>query len=165
MTLSSSSLDAVAPGWREMAARSALCAVASMLGWYFQDRAGSVAIGFFVTAYFFGGWDLAVAAWADFRKFRFSTHFLMLLVPPAAALVGAWGEGSLLLVLFSASAALEEYAMGRTRSAIDVLLRGPQKPPSSSRTRGKSRFQLKRSEPAITSECFQHKEFPSMPES
>jgi Zn2+/Cd2+-exporting ATPase len=50
-----------------------------------------------------------------------------LLVVPCTAAIGAWGEGALLLVLFSLSATLENFALGRTRSAIDALLRGAPK--------------------------------------
>lgn len=110
-----------------MAWRSGLCATAAFAGWRLHDIRPSVATACFMVAYLFGGWDLARETWKDFRGFRFNTHFLMLMVVPATAALGAWGEGALLLVLFSASAALEQYAMSRTRSAIGALLRGAPK--------------------------------------
>lgn len=116
------------PQWRGMAWRSGLCAVAAVSGWGLDGIGQPVAsLVCFLVAFVAGGWDLARETWAEFRKFEFTTHFLMLLVVPATALLGAWGEGALLLVLFSASSALEHYAMGRTRSAIDALLRGAPK--------------------------------------
>jgi Cd2+/Zn2+-exporting ATPase len=51
----------------------------------------------------------------------------MLAVAAGAALIGAWREGALLLFLFSASGAMEHYAMGRTRREIGALLRGAPK--------------------------------------
>jgi Zn2+/Cd2+-exporting ATPase len=61
------------------------------------------------------------------RKARLDVHFLMLAVAGGAALIGAWHEGALLLFLFSASGAMEHYAMGRTRREISVLFRGAPK--------------------------------------
>ena len=116
------------PEWHGMAWRSGACAVAAITGWVLQGMGQPAAsMACFLTAFVAGGWDLAKETWAEFRKFEFTTHFLMLLVVPATAALGAWGEGALLLVLFSASSALEHYAMGRTRSAIDALLRGAPK--------------------------------------
>jgi len=114
--------------WQSMAWRSAICAVAAVTGWILQGlHQPAASMACYLIAFLFGGWDLAKETWAEFRKLEFTTHFLMLLVVPATAALGAWGEGALLLVLFSASAALEQFAMGRTRSAIDALLRGAPK--------------------------------------
>ncbi|MFN0130210.1 MAG: heavy metal translocating P-type ATPase [Verrucomicrobiales bacterium] len=119
------SKQSAVPEWRGMAWRAAGCAVAAVTGWILQGLGQSDAsLACFLVAYVAGGWDLAKETWAEFREFEFTTHFLMLMVVPATAALGAWGEGALLLVLFSGSAALERYAMGRTRSAIDALLRG-----------------------------------------
>ncbi len=110
-----------------MAWRAGLCLVFSLLGWTLHGHSHAVSTGFFLAAYVAGGWDLAKEVWHDLRHWEFNTHFLMFMVAPATALIGAWGEGALLLVLFSGSAALEHYAMGRTHSAIDALLRGAPK--------------------------------------
>ena len=45
----------------------------------------------------------------------------MLAAALGAALINAWVEGALLLFLFTLSGALETYAMGRTRKAIESL--------------------------------------------
>jgi Cd2+/Zn2+-exporting ATPase len=116
------------PDWRAMAWRSGICAVAAITGWVLQGmNQPAASMACYLIAFLAGGWDLARETWVEFRQFEFTTHFLMLLVVPATAALGAWGEGALLLVLFSASAALEQFAMGRTRSAIDALLRGAPK--------------------------------------
>ncbi|QDV23279.1 putative cadmium-transporting ATPase [Aureliella helgolandensis] len=52
---------------------------------------------------------------------RFEIDFLMLVAAVGAALLGAWAEGALLLVLFSLGHALEHYAMGRATGAIQAL--------------------------------------------
>ncbi len=113
--------------WQGMALRTVLCVVASTLAWWYHEESHSVSTALFMVAYLFGGWDLAQETWNDLLGWRFDTHFLMLLVVPCTAAIGAWGEGALLLVLFSLSATLENFALGRTRRAIEALLRGAPK--------------------------------------
>ena len=110
-----------------MAFRWLMCLVAAGAGWLIHDWVPPVSTAFFIVAYVFGGWDMALKVWEELKEFQFNTNFLMLLVVPATAALGAWGEGALLLVLFSGSAALEQFATSRTRSAIDALLRGAPK--------------------------------------
>jgi Cd2+/Zn2+-exporting ATPase len=45
----------------------------------------------------------------------------MLVAAAGAATLGAWAEGALLLFLFSIGHALEHYAMGRAKRAIEAL--------------------------------------------
>ena len=125
--VTTNSLQPVTEPWKPMAVRSALCIIFSALGWWMHDRQHSVSTAFFMVAYLFGAWDMAIETWHDLREIKFDTHFLMLTVAPCAAAIGAWGEGALLLILFSASATMEEYAMGRSRGAINALLRGAPK--------------------------------------
>src|SRR5690606_24112758 len=46
---------------------------------------------------------------------------LMLVAAAGAAALGSWAEGALLLFLFSLGHALEHYAMGRAKRAIEAL--------------------------------------------
>src|SRR5439155_4212095 len=57
------------------------------------------------------------------RKGAIDVHFLMIAVAVGSASIGAWGEGSVLLFLFSLSGALEHYALGRTQKEIRSLFR------------------------------------------
>ncbi len=52
---------------------------------------------------------------------RFEIDSLMLLAAGGAAYLGKWAEGSLLLFMFSIGHALENYAMGRAKRAIEAL--------------------------------------------
>lgn len=112
--------------WLAMAVRSAVCALATLVAWIvvLPFPAGPI---FFGIAYVAGSWNLTQEVIADLRQRRFNTEFLMLLVALCAGFVGAWAEGALLLILFSASAAMEEYASGRTRREIAALFRGAPK--------------------------------------
>ena len=85
------------------------------------------ATALYILAYLCGGWDAAGDAWGRIRKGQLDVHFLMLAVAVGAGIIGAWREGALLLFLFSASGAMEHFAMGRTKKAIDALFRGAPK--------------------------------------
>ena len=115
--------------WKPMAALAAGCAVFGLAGWGL-DLAQAPAwmpLAAYLLAYVCGGWDAAGDAWERLKAGQLDIHFLMLAVAAGAALIGAWREGALLLFLFSASGAMEHYAMGRTRREIGALLRGAPK--------------------------------------
>jgi Cd2+/Zn2+-exporting ATPase len=94
------------------------------LGWVleaFTDVTEWVPLALFIGAYFFGGWFTVREAWDSVRAGRFEIDFLMLVAAAGAAALGEWFEGALLLFLFSIGHALEGYAMGRARKAIEAL--------------------------------------------
>jgi Cd2+/Zn2+-exporting ATPase len=112
-----------------MAALAAGCLVFGLLGLLTGALIHNIFLetGLYMLAYLCGGWDAAGDAWERIRKGQLDVHFLMLAVAAGAAVIGAWREGSLLLFLFSASGAMEHFAMGRTKKAIDALFRGAPK--------------------------------------
>lgn len=75
----------------------------------------------YVAAYFFGGFYTLREAIDNLRLKRFEIDTLMLVAAAGAAALGAWAEGALLLFLFSLGHALEGYAMGRAKQAIEAL--------------------------------------------
>ena len=75
----------------------------------------------FAIGYLFGGIYTLREAWESIRHGRFEIDFLMLFAAGGAAALGEWFEGGLLLFLFSLGHALEHYAMGRARKAIESL--------------------------------------------
>ena len=111
--------------WKPIALLAGGCLVFGLLGItaesLFKNQTAS--IGLYLAAYLCGGWDAAKDAWERVRKAQLDVHFLMLAVAIGAASIGAWREGALLLFLFSASGAMEHYAMGRTKKAISALFR------------------------------------------
>jgi Cd2+/Zn2+-exporting ATPase len=77
----------------------------------------------FIAAYLAGGWFATGETWGRLRKRAIDVHFLMLAVAAGAASIGAWGEGTVLLFLFSLSGGLEHFALGRTQKEIRSLFR------------------------------------------
>jgi len=75
----------------------------------------------YLTAYGFGGFFTFREAIQNIRAGRFEIDFLMLVAAIGAATLGKWAEGALLLFLFSLGHALEHYAMGRAKRAIEAL--------------------------------------------
>src|SRR3546814_11430722 len=75
----------------------------------------------YLGAYVFGGWFTLGEAIDNLRLKRFEIDTLMLVAAAGAGALGAWAEGALLLFLFSLGHALEHYAMGRAKRAIEAL--------------------------------------------
>jgi Zn2+/Cd2+-exporting ATPase len=112
--------------WRTLAVLAAVCGGAGIAGFiaqYFAPNLPWLARGFFLLGLVTGGWDAAVDTWANLKKREIDIHFLMLAVAVGAMFIGAWGEAVLLLFLFSASGAMEEYALDRTQREVSALLK------------------------------------------
>ncbi len=75
-----------------------------------------------VATYFFGGFYAVQAIIEGLRERTINVDLLMVLAALGAAYVDAWSEGAILLFLFSLSNVLQNYAMDRTRQAIESLL-------------------------------------------
>lgn len=102
----------------------ALCGSALFSGWLLPKLfivADWITLSALIGAYFFGAWFTVKEAWANLRSGRFEIDSLMLVAAAGAAALGAWAEGALLLFLFSLGHALEAYAMGRAKRAIEAL--------------------------------------------
>lgn len=101
-----------------------LCGVFLLTGWLvgtFTEFPPWLSVGLLVIAYLFGGFFTSLEAIEKIRSGKFEIDFLMLIAAAGAAALGAWAEGALLLFLFSIGHALESYAMGRAKRAIEAL--------------------------------------------
>jgi len=107
--------------WKAQAVAAGLCGVLGLAGYFVREP--NWALGLFLGSYLAGAWFAAQEALERIREGALDVHFLMLAVAGGSALVGAWGEGSMLLFLFSMSGALEHFAMGRTQREIRSLFR------------------------------------------
>ncbi|WP_293676200.1 heavy metal translocating P-type ATPase [uncultured Phenylobacterium sp.] len=101
---------------------AAIAGAALLSGWLLSFRVpGAFPLGLYGLAYVFGGYFTVREAVDNLRHRRFEIDTLMLVAAAGAAALGEWAEGALLLVLFSLGHALEHYAMGRARRAIEAL--------------------------------------------
>ena len=96
----------------------------TLAGWVAESWLGTpwgLARGLLGAGYFFGGFYALREMIVALRTRRLEIDFLMLVAAIGAAALGEWVEGGLLLFLFSLGHALEGYAMGRARRAIEAL--------------------------------------------
>lgn len=102
---------------------TAVCAVGG-IGAYFIDpaRAPQFAIPLIVIVYIAGGLRTLIEAGRALMSRQLEINFLMILVALVSAALGHWGEGAVLLFLFSLSDALERYGVERTRRGIRALM-------------------------------------------
>ena len=118
-----------APGdqeWRMLSVLAAVCGTAGLAGalvQHFLPALPWLARSLFVLGLITGGWDAVADTWENLKKREIDIHFLMLAVAVGAMFIGAWSEAVLLLFLFSASGAMEEYALDRTQREVSALLK------------------------------------------
>jgi len=117
--------------WRLLTALAAACGGFGLLGFaaaHLLPQFPWVSYALYFAAILAGGWDAAKDSWENFcARRQIDIHFLMLVVALGAVAIGAWGEAVLLLFLFSASGAMEGYAMDRTQSEISALFKSAPK--------------------------------------
>ncbi len=106
-----------------MAFRAALCLGCTIMGWLMHEHHALAAFLWYAGAYVSGGWDLSKKVWEGLKEREFGTDFLMLVVALAAAGIGEYPEGAILMFLFATSGAMERFAHGRTEREISALLR------------------------------------------
>jgi len=116
--------------WKNLSVLAALCGGLGIAG-FAADYLLPANVWLSRALYFFavvaGGWDAAKDTWENLKTLKLDIHFLMLAVAIGAIAIGAWGEAVLLLFLFSASGAMEDYALDRTHREVSSLLKSAPK--------------------------------------
>lgn len=107
--------------WKPQLVAAVLCGIFGLAGFFLKGQ--PAAIYCYALAYLAGGWFTAHEVWERLRQRAIDVHFLMLAVAIGSASIGAWGEGSTLLFLFSLSGALEHFALARTQREIHSLFK------------------------------------------
>ena len=77
----------------------------------------------YVVAYLAGGFYGVRKGLDELRHGIINIDLLMVLAAIGAAIIGDWREGAILLFLFSLSNTLQDYALGRSRRAIESLIK------------------------------------------
>lgn len=75
----------------------------------------------YLAAYFFGGYFVMIEVWGKLKVREFEIDFLMVVAALGAAYIDRWGEGALLLFLFSLGHALEHFALDKATRSIEAL--------------------------------------------
>ena len=76
----------------------------------------------YILAIIIGGFDLFQEGFSDLIKLDFSMESLMTIAIIGAAFIGEWAEGSIVVILFAISEALERFSMDKARQSIRSLM-------------------------------------------
>lgn len=76
----------------------------------------------YILAIIIGGYDLFREGFSDLIKLDFSMESLMTIAIIGAAFIGEWSEGSIVVILFAISEALERFSMDKARQSIRSLI-------------------------------------------
>lgn len=87
-----------------------------------QGEESAISIGFFVSAIVIGGFNLFIEGIKDLLKLEFSMEVLMTVAIIGASIIGEWAEGSIVVILFAISEALERFSMDKARQSIRSLM-------------------------------------------
>jgi len=89
---------------------------------FFHAGPPAVARGLYVLSYLTGGFGPTRSLLRHLGRGELDINLLMVAAAAGSAFIGHWGEGSVLLFLFSLSGALEHYTMERTSRSIESLV-------------------------------------------
>ncbi|WP_347861952.1 heavy metal translocating P-type ATPase [Salimicrobium sp. PL1-032A] len=94
--------------------------LAAMMTWNINE---SIAILFYILSYLTAGYYKAKEGLVDlFHHHSLNVEILMVLAAIGAAVIGHWGEGAILIFIFSISGAMETYSLEKSEKDLSRLI-------------------------------------------
>lgn len=95
-----------------------------VLGFIFNLQSHGIAVPIFIIAFIIGGYHSFLNAYHDLvHERKLNVDVLMILAAIGASVIGYWGEGALLIFIFSLAESLEAMSMAKTSEAITELMK------------------------------------------
>lgn len=102
-----------------------ISAVLLVISWFLSMQYGEdhtyPKIGY-AAAVLIGGYTLFQKGLKNLARLKFDMSTLMTIAIIGAAIIGEWGEGAMVVILFAISEALERYSMDKARQSIESLM-------------------------------------------
>ncbi|PAF22657.1 heavy metal translocating P-type ATPase [Terribacillus saccharophilus] len=114
------------PFWKEKEnIKVYISALLVLISWLLSTQYGKdhfiPTVGYAV-AILIGGYTLFIKGLKNLSRLSFDMNTLMTIAIIGAAIIGEWGEGATVVILFAISEALERYSMDKARQSIESLM-------------------------------------------
>ncbi len=114
------------PFWRQKEnIKVYISAVLLVISWFLGKQFGEEhilpTIGY-AASILIGGYSLFIKGLKNLSRLKFDMNTLMTIAIIGAAIIGEWGEGATVVILFAVSEALERYSMDKARQSIESLM-------------------------------------------
>ncbi|MEK4191432.1 heavy metal translocating P-type ATPase [Paenibacillus sp. FSL L8-0494] len=102
-----------------------ISAMLLVISWFLGEQFGEEhllpMIGY-AASILIGGYSLFIKGLKNLSRLNFDMNTLMTIAILGAAVIGEWGEGATVVILFAISEALERYSMDKARQSIESLM-------------------------------------------